>query len=280
MRWIVALLLAGCAAGVEHGPAVRPTHSPEPAASLTPPSTAAPVAQQAAAPVWNYDVVARYPHDPEAFTQGLVFDKTGKLWETTGLKGKSTLRQLHLQSGQAQVVQKLPTAEFGEGLAISADRFYWLTWQNGLCHTFSWPDGKRAGPTFRYEGEGWGLCSDPSGQLWMSDGSSTLTLRSAQDFSIQRQIRAHSGDAELSQLNELEWIEGKIWANVWGTPLVACIDPEQGNVEGLVDFSGLLSPEEAARADVLNGIAYEPRSRRLFVTGKLWPRLFEVRVRR
>lgn len=286
MRWLLPLLLVGCSQAVEPGaaypaPAAGPPTSAVASPTATPQSSPG-VAQQPppTAPLWNYDVVNRYPHDPQAFTQGLIFDTQGRLWESTGLQGRSTLRRVELESGQATVVQKLPQAEFGEGLALSGNRYFWLTWQNHVCHTYSAPDAKQAGPSFRYEGEGWGLCTDPGGGLWMSNGSSTLTLRSAKDFRVQRELRVHSGDAEVGQLNELEWVDGKIFANVWGTYLIACIDPANGEVEGLVDFNGLLSPEEASHADVLNGIAYDAPHRRLYVTGKLWPRLFEVKIRR
>jgi glutaminyl-peptide cyclotransferase len=222
-------------------------------------------------------VVARFPHDTAAFTQGLLFDNRGRMWESTGRNGESTLRQVDLQTGKARVVYRLPDDQFGEGLAIADKRFFWLTWQSGICHTLSLAG--KPGAQLRYEGEGWGLCSEPGGKLWMSNGSSTLTLRSPRDFSVQKSLKVHSGGAEVPNLNELEWIDGKIYANVWGTPLVAIIAPQDGEVQAFVDFSGLLSPAEAAQADVLNGIAYHEAEKRLYITGKLWPRLYEVRIR-
>lgn len=276
MRWFLLLLLAGC-----NSAGVAPAGQPSAAAAVpaTPVASASPaqVSQQPAAPLWGYDVVTRYPHDTAAFTQGLLFDKSGQMWETTGRNGESTLRQVDLKTGKAKIVYRLPDEHFGEGLAISGERFFWLTWQSGICQTLSL-QGK-PGAQLRYQGEGWGLCSDPGGKLWMSNGSSTLTLRSPRDFSVQKSLKVRSGAAEVPNLNELEWIDGKIYANVWGTPLVAIIPPETGEVEAFVDFSGLLSQSEASQADVLNGIAYNATHKRLYITGKLWPRLYEVKIR-
>ena len=266
---LAALLWVGCQA--------TPASPPSPAQTVEAPS--APLVSVAAAPIWSYEVVARYPHDTQAFTQGLLFDDHGQLWESTGLKGQSTLRKVDLKSGKADIVKRLPGDEFGEGLALLNKQLLWLTWQNQRCHRYGWPN-LESFPDFSYQGEGWGLCSNPAGQLWMSNGSSTLVRRSPKDFRIEQELVVGSQGKKTTMLNELEWVEGQIYANVYMTPLVAAIDPGSGNVEGYVDFSGLLSDQQAAQADVLNGIAYNPKEKRLFITGKFWPTLFEVKVLR
>lgn len=273
LAWIATLLWCGCQATPARPPAPAPPVAPQESRPQ------APLVSVAAAPIWSYEVVARYPHDTQAFTQGLLFDAKGQLWESTGLKGKSTLRKVDLKSGKADIVQRLPADEFGEGLAVLGDQLFWLTWQNQRCHRFTWPALQKL-PDFSYEGEGWGLCSDPQGHLWMSNGSSRLVRRAPKDFRVERELQVGNQGKATTMLNELEWVEGQIYANVYMTPLVACVDPSDGSVEGYVDFSGLLSDQQAAEADVLNGIAYDARHKRLFITGKLWPTLFEVRVLR
>lgn len=260
MRLLPAMLLALCA----FLPLFPSPGRAQPAAPL--------------APVWNYDVVARFPHDRAAFTQGLLFDEAGQLWESTGMEGHSQLRSLELPSGKARVRFRLPDREFGEGLALCKRRLFWITWQNGVCHTFGYP-GLRPGPAFRYTGEGWGLCPDPAGKLWMSDGSDTLRLRNPSTFAVERSVSVRDGGQPVARLNELEWIKGRIYANVWGTPRIAVIQPASGQVEAWLDLSGLLPPGEAQQADVLNGIAYDPRRDRLLVTGKYWPRMFQIAPR-
>lgn len=270
--WMLALLVcAGCQATPARPPDPTP---PKPEASPPPP-----VATLADAPIWSYEVVARYPHDTQAFTQGLLFDSKGVLWESTGLKGSSTLRQVDLKTGAPRVVKRLPADEFGEGLALLNQQFFWLTWQNQRCHRYRWPS-LEAADDLRYEGEGWGLCSDPEGWLWMSNGTSRLSKRSPRDFRVEKELLVQRQGQETSFLNELEWVEGRIFANVYTTSLVAVIDPASGQIESYIDFSGLLSEQQASQADVLNGIAYQAGQKRLFITGKLWPTLFEVKVLR
>jgi len=232
------------------------------------------------APVWDYDVVERYPHDPKAFTQGLLCDPQGVLWESTGQRGQSTLRKLDLAQGAFKIVHSLSDKQFGEGLALSGGKFFWLTWDTQVCHVL---DAKSLKPVakFSYEGEGWGLCPDDQARLWMSNGSSKLVLRDPKNFRAIREVDVKNEQGqEVAYLNELEWVEGRIYANLWGTTKVAVIHPDTGLLEAYIDFAGLLSASESAQADVLNGIAYDSKSKRMWVTGKLWPRLFEVRVSR
>lgn len=281
MRWIFALWLAGCAASSPVATSTPPAASPPPSAAAGPTTPTPPVAALPPpipqAPLWNYDVLQRVPHDPEAFTQGLMFDESGQLWESTGLKGRSTLRQISMPEGRVRLRQRLKDHEFGEGLARTRGNFFWLTWQNEVCHSYD--TNLKPHKDFPYAGEGWGLCTDPSGDLWMSTGSHLLTLRDPLHFQIKKTIPVTYQDQPVPNLNELEWVDGKIYANIWGTPLVAVIQPEDGKLQGYIDFSGLLSQDEAAHADVLNGIAYDPKEKALWVTGKLWPKMFRVQVR-
>lgn len=272
MRWFLALWLAGCAAPP---PPLRTATAapPPPTPSQTPVALETPVMAER----WNYEVVERYPHDRKAYTQGLWMDEHGQLWETTGLRKESTFRKVDLKSGKFKVVARLADTEFGEGLAFAAGRFFWITWDTHLCHTY---DAKlKPAGNFSYEGEGWGLTTDPSGDLWMSNGSDKLVLRDPKTFKVKREISVTRDGAPLAFLNELEWVEGRIYANIYTSPFIAAIRPEDGQVEAMIDFTGLLSGSDAQGADVLNGVAYDARSKKLWVTGKLWPKLFEVRVR-
>lgn len=269
MRWLFALWLTGCAASP---PPVARTPEPEPV-SPSPVAVETPVV----AARWNYEVVERYPHDRKAYTQGLWVDPKGQMWETTGQRKESTFRKVDLPTGKFKVIARLPDKEFGEGLAFTAGRYFWITWDTQVCHTFD-TQLKPAGD-FQYEGEGWGLTTDPSGDLWMSNGSDQLVLRDPKTFAAKREISVTRNGEPVGYLNELEWVEGRIYANVYQSPFVAVIRPEDGQVEAMIDFTGLLSGADAQGADVLNGIAYEARTKKLWVTGKLWPKLFQVRVR-
>jgi glutamine cyclotransferase len=229
------------------------------------------------APVSGFRVVAEYPHDPGAFTQGLVFID-GELYEGTGLHGASTLRRVHLASGNVLAAVALPRRFFGEGIAVLGDRIYQLTWQNGVAIVY---DRETFEPvdTFRYETEGWGLTTDGT-RLIMSDGSDALVFRDPETFDVLGGVSVRDGDMPVTRLNELEYVKGEVWANVWQTDLIARIDPASGAVLGWIDLSGLLSSEERPDSSdaVLNGIAYDEASGRLFVTGKLWPKLFEIEI--
>jgi glutaminyl-peptide cyclotransferase len=229
------------------------------------------------APVhYSYEVINAWPHDPTAFTQGLVFRGNGLL-ESTGLNGRSTLREVDLKTGRVLKQVSLSAEFFGEGLAVLNGRAYQLTWQNHRAFVYD-ADTFRREKELSYEGEGWGLASDGE-SLLLSDGSNRIRVLDPETFKVVRTIEVKDGGKPVDRLNELEWIKGEIFANVWQTDRVVRIDPTTGQVRGVIDFSGLLQPAERARDNVLNGIAYDPVSDRLFVTGKNWPKVFEVRLK-
>jgi glutamine cyclotransferase len=228
------------------------------------------------APVCSYQVVNRFPHAPDAFTQGLVFHD-GRLLESTGIEGQSSLRRVVLETGE--VIQRVDVdAEyFAEGIAIVEDRVHQITWTDEQGFTYDVVTFDQLGE-FTYAGEGWGLTYDGS-QLVMSNGTAQLTRRNPDTFQPSGTIDVTSGGEPVTRLNELEYIEGQIWANVWQTDRIARIDPETGNVESWLDLTGLLpDSERTANTSVLNGIAYDDDANRLFVTGKFWPWLYEIRV--
>jgi glutaminyl-peptide cyclotransferase len=228
------------------------------------------------APVSGYQVVAEFPHDPEAFTQGLVYEDNGFL-EGTGLKGESTLRRVRLETGEVEQSIDLHDVYFGEGIAVVEDRVYQLTYRNEVCFVYDRSTFERT-DIFFYNGEGWGLAYDGT-ELIMSDGSSSLVFRDPETFRIVREVEVLDGDQPVELLNELEWIDGEVWANVWQTDWIVRIDPDSGAVVGWIDMAGLL-PDNVAEDSVgpLNGIAHDAETRRIFVTGKLWPVLFEIEV--
>jgi glutamine cyclotransferase len=232
---------------------------------------------QAATPVHGYEVLREYPHDPDAFTQGLLY-RDGFLFESTGQYGRSSLRRVELETGR--VVQQRPVEPvyFAEGLTDWGSRLIQLTWQTNVGFVY---DLKSFAPesTFRYPGEGWGLTRDDR-RLIMSDGTPELRFLDPDTWKESGRLRVHDRDVPIEDLNELEFIDGHIYANVWGSDRIAIIDPQTGAVTAWVDLRGLLRPSlRTGREDVLNGIAYDAGRRRLLVTGKLWPRLFEIRVR-
>lgn len=228
---------------------------------------------QAQTPVWHYKVVHEYPHDPGAFTQGLEF-RDGYLYEGTGLNGRSSLRKVQLETGK--VVQRVEVAPqyFGEGITILNKLIYELTWQahRGFIYDEA---GFRVQRAFEYPGEGWGLTNDGT-RIYMSDGTAHIRVWDGKTLKELRRIEVHDGNKPVLELNELEWVNGEIYANIWQTDRIARISPANGRVLGWIDMSGLL--RDRAGADVLNGIAYDALGKRLFVTGKLWPKLFEIQV--
>lgn len=221
-------------------------------------------------------VRAVHPHDPAAFTQGLVFHE-GRLFESTGQFGASSLREVEIATGRVVRSVVLPREEFGEGLALVGERLVQLTWQNERARIWRLSDFAPAGE-HPYRGEGWGLAFDGK-SLVQSDGSSQLTFRSPADFSVERRLQVLRGDRSQFYLNELEWAEGALWANIWLADEIVRIDPATGRVTAWVDASGLLAAEERRGADVLNGIAFDARRKVFYLTGKYWPKLFEVEVR-
>jgi len=232
-------------------------------------------AQTKPIPVYTYRIVRTYPHDPKAFTQGLVY-YNGFLYEGTGLEGQSSLRKVELRTGRVLQIKKLAPELFGEGITLWQNKIYQLTWRNGICFVYD-RNSFRSITEFRYSGEGWGLTHDGA-YLIMSDGSDTLTFRDPDTFAVVKRLQVRAEGVPVRNLNELEYIEGEIYANIWQTDMIARISPKTGEVVGWIDLSGLLSEEEANGADVLNGIAYDPKENRLFVTGKLWPKLFEIEL--
>jgi glutamine cyclotransferase len=223
---------------------------------------------------FSAQIVRRYPHDPEAFTQGLLVHD-GVLYESTGLEGRSDIRRVDLSSGRVLASARFGRREFGEGLAVWRDELVGLTWTSGVARRWSLRDLAPSGQ-FRYEGEGWGLTSDGD-RLIQSDGSATLHFRDPLTFAVQRSVTVTHAGRPLERLNELEFIDGLIWANVWMSTDIAVIDPADGQVVALVDLAALAREVGARDFDaVANGIAWDAEARRLFVTGKLWPTLFEI----
>ncbi|KAB2953601.1 MAG: glutaminyl-peptide cyclotransferase, partial [Thermoanaerobaculia bacterium] len=230
-------------------------------------------APSAAAPVTPVRVRAVRPHDTGAFTQGLVW-VAGRLFESTGNYGRSTLRELNPETGEIVRAVALPADEFGEGLAAVGGRLVQLTWREERARLWTLPELAPAG-TLAYQGEGWGLASNGR-ELVSSDGSAALTFRAADDLRPLRRLAVHRGGRAVPYLNELEWVDGAIYANVWQSDEILRIDPASGEVTGAWDASGLLDPAQRAHADVLNGIAWDPERKVFFLTGKFWPSLFEA----
>jgi glutamine cyclotransferase len=228
-----------------------------------------------AVPVIVPRVHAVHPHDPNAFTQGLVFHE-GQLFESTGLVGRSSLRRVELATGRVLQQVALPPAEFGEGLARVGDRLIQLSWQSGIARSYDATTFELQ-QTFTYQTEGWGLCHDGS-RLLMTDGSDQLYIRDATSFELLSQVTVTKDGSSVSRLNELECIDGSVYANVWLTDSIVKIAPATGQVLAEIDASSLLTMGERRQADVLNGIAFDPTSHRLLLTGKLWPKLFEVEL--
>jgi glutaminyl-peptide cyclotransferase len=218
-------------------------------------------------------VLRTLAHDRNAFTQGLVYHE-GKLYESTGLVGRSSLRRVDLDTGRVEQSVPVEAPFFGEGLARVGGELVQLTWQNGKA--FVWDmSGLNKLKEFDYQGEGWGLCHDGK-RLVMSDGSDKLTFRDAGNFAVTGSVNVTRGGQPVRHLNELECVDKVVYANIWGSDNIARIDPGTGEVTGWIDAGGLLSRTEIMGTDVLNGIAHMPDKNTFLITGKLWPRLFEV----
>ncbi|MCB0061488.1 MAG: glutaminyl-peptide cyclotransferase [Caldilineaceae bacterium] len=231
---------------------------------------------------YTYEVVATFPHDANAFTQGLLFDGD-ILYEGTGLYGESSLRRVELATGTVEQQIALPEQYFGEGIALIGDRIFQLTWREQTGFIFDKISFEQIGQ-FTYQTEGWGLTYDGS-NLILSDGSDQLYTIDPTSMAVTDQVSVTYFDGAdqqrkpLVRLNELEFINGEIFANIWQTNFIVRITPETGNVTGIIDLSGLLPAEDyTASTDVLNGIAYHPATDQLYVTGKKWPKLFEIRL--
>ena len=224
--------------------------------------------------IYGFQVVRAFPHDPRAYTQGLVFEG-GFLYEGTGKYGESTLRKVELETGRVVQSRALERRLFGEGIAILGDRIIQLTWRAGTGIVYD-KASLRELRRFRYTGEGWGLAWDGT-HLIMSDGSSTLRFLDPTTFKVVRRLLVRSRGRRVGRLNELEYVEGEIFANIWYKDWIARISPATGEVTGWIDLRALW-PDREDREAVLNGIAYDPTNRRLFVTGKNWPKLYEIRL--
>jgi glutamine cyclotransferase len=229
-------------------------------------------------PVFGYEIVNSYPHDPMAFTQGLAYDQDGVLYEGTGLYGRSSLRRVDLATGRVLQQTDLQGSLFGEGIALWGEHIVQLTWQSGLGLVYS-KENLTEVDRFGYRTEGWGIACD-NHSLIMSDGSNVLHILDPETFREMGQINVTAGGRPLKGLNELEYIKGDIYANVWPTSRIAIISPENGQLRGEIDLTGILQESQTGgqNLDVLNGIAYDAESDRIFVTGKLWPRLYEIRL--
>lgn len=230
-------------------------------------------------PVYGYEVVHTWPHDPAAFTQGLVY-QDGVLYESTGLHGRSSLRKVELETGKVLQKVDVPPQYFAEGLALFRGKLFQLTWKNRQGFVYD-PQSLQKLGNFPFDGEGWGLTHDDQ-HLILSDGTNQIRFLDPATFEVKRTISVHDGGEPLRELNELEYIKGEIYANVWHEDRLARIDPQSGKILGWVDLSGLLSARERRTDEdaVLNGIAYDAAGDRFFVTGKLWPKLFEIRLKR
>jgi glutamine cyclotransferase len=263
--WLIALLslLTACRQETGSGLEGPPTQAAAPSGEI---------------PVHIAEVVNQWPHDTSAFTQGLIFH-AGTLYESTGGEGRSSLRQVELETGQVLRKVEVPRPYFAEGLTLLKGRLFQLTWlsQKGFIYDL---ESLRPLGEFSYTGEGWGLTNDGS-SLIMSDGTHQLRFLDPDDFIVRRTISVYDGSRPLRELNELEYIKGELYANIWHDDRIARIDPQSGKLLGWIDLRGLLAPSERRDPEaVLNGIAYDAAQDRLFVTGKLWPKLFEIRLKR
>lgn len=227
---------------------------------------------------YGYQIVNVWPHDPSAFTQGLVF-LDGKLLESTGQEGSSSLRSVELETGKVLKKVDVPIPYFAEGIALLNNKIYQLTWQHRVGFIYDPQTFQKIGE-FNYSGEGWGLTTDGK-SLILSDGSNRLRFIDPSSFQVSKTIAVLDGKKPIGQLNELEYVNGEIYANVWHEDRIAAIDPETGRVKAWIDLAGLLPAGDVQDPEaVLNGIAFDQTGNRLFVTGKLWPRLFEIKIKK
>jgi glutamine cyclotransferase len=226
--------------------------------------------------IWILNVVKSYPHNETNFTQGLEFNE-GKLYEGTGQRGQSFVAQVDLSTGNVITQMGLDANYFGEGITIFKDKLYQLTWQEKKCFVY---DKKtlQLVKDFDYNGEGWGLCNDGK-SLIMSDGTERLTFRNPETFAIEKVVDVYSNKGPVTAINELEYVDGKIYANIWMTNKVIVIEPENGKVVAVMDGLELMKQGRAG-GDVMNGIAYNPLTQTFFMTGKNWSKLFEVKIQK
>ncbi len=267
---------------------VAPTATPAGTSTATPTATAVDTDSVA---LYGYSVITSYPHDPTAFTQGLVFvagaadDGGDAFYEGTGRRGQSNLRRVDLETGAVEQQIDLDPRYFGEGVAIFGEQIYQLTWQANRGFVYDLSSFEQVGE-FEYPTEGWGLTHDGE-RLIMSDGTPTLYFRDPETLEVTGSVEVYDGagiigpaNGPVQRLNELEYIDGYVYANVWQSNIIAIIEPETGRVAGWLDLSGLLNEADRGElsVDVLNGIAWDAEGKRLFVTGKLWPRVYEIEL--
>jgi glutaminyl-peptide cyclotransferase len=236
-------------------------------------------AVRAAIPTYGVDIVHTYPHDPTAFTEGLFY-LNGYLYESTGLEQHSTIRKVKLETGEVLQKLDLPPQYFGEGIVNWQSHLISLTWRSEVGFVFDLATFKRQ-RQFHYAGEGWALTQDGK-QILMSDGTPQIRFINPQTLKETGRITVTLDGKPVRNVNELEWVKGEIYANVWQTDWILRIDPHDGRVVGLINLAGLLKPSDRipGQTDVLNGIAYDAKGDRLFVTGKNWPKLYEIRLHR
>lgn len=232
-------------------------------------------ASEPGVPEYAYDVIHTYPHDQRAFTEGLFY-LDGFLYESTGLPKRSSVRKVRLETGEVLQQYDLPDQYFGEGIIWWKDRLIQLTYQTQIGFVYDFA-GFRLQRQFTYPGEGWALTTDGK-RIFMSDGTPQIRLWDPETLQETGRITVTDQGRPVSYVNELEWIKGEIYANIYMTNRIARINPANGKVTGWIDLTGLLPAADSAGADWLNGIAYDPAHDRLFVTGKLWPKLFEIRL--
>lgn len=227
---------------------------------------------------YTAEITNRYPHDPAAFTQGLIFENAHTLLESTGMNGRSSLRRVDLKTGRVLQKTDLHARYFGEGLARLNGKLYQLTWKDHKGFIYDAETLQQTGE-FPYTGEGWGLTTDGT-SLILSDGSNVIRFLDPNTFTVTRTIRATHQSKPVDHLNELEYVDGEIFANIWGTDLIARLDPATGESTGVIDCTNIFPAAQRSTSEqVLNGIAWHPETKRLLITGKWWPEVFEVRLK-
>ena len=250
-----------------------PACAQQPAPAAAEPANNSAQAADPAPAIYNYRIVHTYPHDRNAFTQGLFY-LNGKFYESTGQVGQSTIRKVHFEDGRVLQSVPIPPGLFGEGITNFGNEIVSITWQGGNGYRWDLATLRRNGE-WHYEGEGWGLTQNGT-DIIMSDGTSAIRFLDPVTLAERRRITVTIQGTELTELNELEYVNGEIYANIWQTPRIARIDPNTGRVTGIIDLTGIANVNTASADAVLNGIAYDAQGDRLFVTGKLWTRLYEI----
>jgi glutaminyl-peptide cyclotransferase len=228
-----------------------------------------------ATPEYTYKIIHVYPHDRTAFTEGLEYHD-GFIYESTGLEGKSVLRKVRLETGQPLQEIHLSPQIFGEGITMIHSQLVQLTYKTEIGYVYD-PSTFRQLRTFTYRGEGWSLTNDGS-QIYMDDGSAQIRIWDATTLQEKKRLTVRDGGRPIEQLNELEWVRGELYANIWHSDRIVRISPADGRVLGWIDLKGILPVSDREGIDVLNGIAYDAEGDRLFVTGKFWPKMFEIKV--